>query len=188
MSYININDRQVLCAGTASPADLRFDIKELVGKNIKWAIGDQVRLADAVARAQPGDVVIEVADLEVADLWYFPLKRARGEPVPGEDPEGELLATLYDWLTECARANGRGLEDVAFDASSVSFAAADDPGLLEALAFLKPELNRRKYGVGLDEASRARIDQWLWKMDGETRGGHRLWRDRWGWAHIEPVS
>jgi hypothetical protein len=190
MSYIKINDRNVLCAGTASPSDLRFDIKELAGKNISWAIGDQIPLADAVARARPGDVVIEVADLDVADVWYFAAKRARGEPVPGEDPEGELLAVLHAWIEESARACGRtrDFESTGFDATSLIFAACDHPHIFEALAFLKPEMHRRYYGVSLNEASRKRIDAWLWKMNGQTRGGYRLWRDQHGWAHVARVS
>lgn len=188
MSYIKINERQVLCAGTASPEDLGFDIKELAGRNIKWAIGEQVPLADAVGRAQPGDLIIEVSDVDVADAWYVAALRANGETLPRWfDPEAALLAVLYKWLTDGARARGRGPEDVAFDASSLIFAACDFPYVLGAMAFLKPEMKKRYYGVCLNEASRKRIDAWLWKMDGQTRGGYRLWRDQQGWAHIERV-
>jgi hypothetical protein len=197
MSYIKINDCQVLCAGTASPTDLNFDIKEIAGKNIKWAFGND-DLPATLARAQPGDLIIEVANAGVADDWYFAIRAANGDPVPGDfvswrpdppDPEAVLLAALHAWVETCARACGRteDFESTGFDASSLIFAACDHPHILEALAFLKPEMHRRYWGVCLNEASRKRIDNWLWKMDGRTVAGFQLWRDRYGWARIERV-
>lgn len=198
MSYISqievIEGRQVLCAGTASPSDLDFPIKELAGRSVSWAI-DGAPVADAVARTPTGGIVIECANAGVADDWYFAIRRANGENVRHEswrpdppDCEAALLAVIYDWLVEGARAHGRGPEDVAFDASSLKFAACDYPQILDALAFLKPTQHRRYYGICLDEASRKRIDKWLWKMDGQTRGGYRLWRGEYGWAHIARVG
>jgi hypothetical protein len=190
MSYIKINEFQVLCAGTASPQDLNFNVTELVGKNIKWAIGEQVPLADALARAQPGDLIIEVANVDVADHWYVASLRANGEAMPRWfDPEAALLAALHAWLEASARACGRtrDFEESGFDATTLKYAAFDHPHILDALGFLKPEMSRRYYGVCLNEASRKRIDRWLWEIDGCERGGYRLWRDQHGWARIERV-
>jgi hypothetical protein len=184
MSHISIIEpREILSAGSASPADLRFDVKKLAGRSIRWAIGAD-SLDDALARSDPGDLIIECANCGVADDWFHVALIANGQPgIPNfqswrpnaPNPDWVLLSALY----ECW-PNPRD----AFDGSSIYWRATEVPALRTALEAVLGHGLFRQDGR-LKKEALPRVRRWLDKNVGRPLAGLVLVRDLQGWCSVQ---
>ena len=83
-----IGGRSTLYVGRARPEWFSVAaLRALPGRRITWAIGArgparERAVAHAVARSEPGDLIVIVEDLDTADAWYQASLRADGVTPP----------------------------------------------------------------------------------------------------------